>query len=291
MLKPGTVAGGSRVRIAGARADNGVNERYEVVRRGRPAAPQPAAARLNARRIHGAGGTPRGERVNRPENMAEVKLMPYGISLYGTIVQMNEQSVIVRLLTVPRAAELVQQGTEAEIVCTHEGRVTSAAACVLGTRGDDLALAIQRAQAGSSQRRATPRVECEVPVQYRAIRSDGRTGAWLDGTVCDLSVGGLGIVLPARAEVPKRLEVLFLLPNEHSHGRGITRTYADDGSVILQAADDDRPIRAVARTAHARTLPDGRTRVGICFITMAPADKQRLVRFSAETEQPAADAA
>ena len=226
----------------------------------------------------GFGRPSEGNGVVDHKNLAEIRLTQHQISLYGMIMQSSPSQVGLRLVTAPLMDGLLTAGMPVELVQNQLNSFHSAAASLVNLQGPDILLSLVE-ELKPTQRRATTRVDCEIPAQYRAIRTDGRMGAWQDGIIADLSVGGVKMVLPPRVEVPKRMEILFFLPHETTAGKSTARMYQDDGSCILSAGETDRPLRATARAAHCRPMSDGRLQVGIAFSVIAGADKERIARF------------
>lgn len=219
--------------------------------------------------------------------LAEIRLLPHQMSLYGSVTRLNEQSIAVRLRTVPTAPAMLQPGTETQIVCTCRGSFLTACATILGQEGGDLILGFQRAQseAARTDRRHERRVQCSIPGQYRAIRRDGRAGAWQDTTIVDLGMTGICILLEPRAEVPARLELRFRLGSTDpwADGRGDDAGGMDDDG-RLGHFNDSRTSRVVGRTVHCGLERDGRIRVGLAFIALGATDRDRLVRFTDDAE-------
>src|SRR5579862_6192093 len=215
--------------------------------------------------------------ANQLGPLVEIKLLRFGISLFGHLAQDNEAQLAVRLLTLPKLPALVNRGHEVEVISITPGAAFSAVATIAGAQDDEVVLAVQERQA-DVQRRVAKRKAVTAPVQYRAVRTDGRMGAWLDAEILDLGTGGVGLLLDHGAEVPKRLEMMFYLPGDLASTKAGARTYADDGSVILNVSTDERCLRVIGRSAYCRAHTDGRVRVGVAFTVITTEDKQRIER-------------
>ncbi len=209
--------------------------------------------------------------------MAEIRVGDHGIAIYGQLLSTDDDTLTVNLLTIPRDQGMIRQGDEAEVVYFARGTLFTAVVAIAGWQNNQLVLGI-RSEAKPAPHRTRARVRYHMPVQYRAVRPDGRMGAWLECEAEDIGGGGIGLVFEAQTSIPRRMEVRFLLP-AISSAKSSTRIHLDSGSVILSHQQDDRPIKAVGRVVHTHPRARGRVHIGLAYSVIAPQERDRIVRF------------
>jgi len=115
-----------------------------------------------------------------------------------------------------------------------------------------------------------------MPVQYRAIRPDGRMGAWMECTAEDVSCGGIGLIFEPGIAIPRRLQVKFVLPPVSS----LSNTKSEDDSVaVIRGFYDDPPIKAAGRVVHTQPRPETRIHAGVAYTVITSQERDRIARF------------
>lgn len=212
--------------------------------------------------------------LTKRDGVAEVRFTDTGIALFGAIRSASCSSLSIELITAPRRAGIVKSGSEAEVFYAHGGTLFVSVSSVQSITESTVELALVHGPR-PTPRRTVRRARCDVPVQYRAIRADGRTGAWMECAAEDISPGGIGLVFPEGVEVPRRVELRFFLPllaaAPAEHRRLST---VDD-----LAATDPHPYKATGRIVHCRPTTYGRTRAGTAFSVISSSDRGRLAKF------------
>lgn len=208
------------------------------------------------------------------EGMAEVRLTEPGIALYGALHSASSTLLSIELITVPRAPGIVRCGMEAEVHYAHGGSVFASVTSVQGLTDSHLDLTIVH-RARPSSRRSIRRAPCDIPVQYRVVRPDGRTGAWMECSAEDISAGGIGLLIPSGVEIPRRIEMRFFLPIVTAVPTEHRRLHSPDSAALT----DPHPFKAFGRVVHCRPSTYGRMRAGTAFSGIASSDRDRLARF------------
>jgi c-di-GMP-binding flagellar brake protein YcgR len=209
------------------------------------------------------------------EGIAEVRLAGTGVSLYGRIQSISRSAAALRLLTTPCDPLLAPPGFEAELLYLQDRAVFASIVRVEALDGDRLTLSLVHAPA-PTRRRVNSRVRCEFPVHYRAVRSDGHTGAWMECSAEDVSTGGIGLLFPSGVEIPRRLELRFVLPQLASPAAEHVRR--GHGDVL--GTSDSGTVKAVGRVTHCRPSTYGRVRCGTAFCAISAEERERLARFT-----------
>lgn len=217
--------------------------------------------------------------MNTGACLAEIKLFAHNVTLYGTVTEMTDQNIQLRLLTLPAMGSMLDPGTEASVLCVSGQAIVSVVASVTDCHDQELML-VPRPTSESERRREGLRIPCDLPAQFRAIRSDSSFGDWMDGQIVDLGKGGLGMVMAAGTDVPSRIEIMFHLPSLTGAGGGTDAAPAGDGAPgMLGNLANGTAIRIAARTEYVRFKEDGQARVGLAYTMVGPADRARLACF------------
>jgi len=166
-------------------------------------------------------------------------------------------------------------GNEAEIVYSAGGALYTAVVIFTGWNNGQLSMEY-RTDSRPAPRRTKSRIRCEMPVQYRAVRPDGRMGAWLECTAEDVSCGGIGLIFESGIPIPRRIQVAFVLPpvSSLSGGRGENENVA-----VIRGFYDEPPIKAAGRVVHTQPRPESRIHAGVAYSVIASHERDRIARF------------
>lgn len=211
--------------------------------------------------------------INR-QGIAEIRFGDMGIALYGSIRDLSSSTISVELITMPRDPLALANGTETEFLYSNADVTYASVATVDSLDAGRLELTVKNRPQPIS-RRNNRRAKCDMPVQYRALRSDGRVGAWMECTADDISTGGIGLLFPGGVEIPRRLETRFVLPTVQALPSGHSRLIMAN----TLASTDHRPMKATGRVTHSRPMPYGRIRAGVVFNAIALADIERIAAY------------
>src|SRR5438067_4154862 len=89
-----------------------------------------------------AGRSDRTEIVADQSQLAEVRFIRYGISIYGMLAKMSRDSVAVRLQTFPARMDVFNPGTDAELVAVTRAGVYVTKTQVASQKSGDLLLSV-----------------------------------------------------------------------------------------------------------------------------------------------------
>lgn len=210
-------------------------------------------------------------------------------SLYGTVTHMSQQDINIRLHAPPSPSILFATGTGAGLIVLARDMMYTTATEVVAAKHGDVRLQFTSGIT-ATQRRRHIRVAYELGVSYRLIQDNGCYGSWRNGFSRDISSGGMCLVIETGFEVPRHIEMLFMLPDQSSDsliegvasgpGNGdILKLVAPNRPSAVRTPNKERPVKALARVSNHRMLADGRLALGLAFSTVSPADELRLTRF------------
>jgi c-di-GMP-binding flagellar brake protein YcgR len=209
------------------------------------------------------------------DGIAEVRLAGTGVSLYGKIANLSISAATLQLITAPCDPLLTPPGFEAELLYLQDRVVFASVVRIEALDGNKLALSLVNVPR-PVKRRVNSRVRCDFAVHYRAVRADGHMGAWMECRAEDVSTGGIGLVFPPAIEIPRRVELRFVLPQISQSPADVVRR----GNADVINTPETGLIKAVGRVTHCRPSTYGRVRCGTAFCAIASEERERLARFT-----------
>src|SRR5579884_764430 len=163
---------------------------------------------------------------------AQIKFGQYGVSLYGDIVHLSAEQIIIRLQEEPARKDIFHPGIPATLMMVVKGYVHQVDVQVAAETNGELTLRL-RGPICQVQRRNRMRIPFQVSATIRAVRLDGYLGAWQNAQTMDISQGGMRLLLEPCVDIPQSLEVLFTLPDVAVFLSGRKRSRTEDGSVSV----------------------------------------------------------
>jgi hypothetical protein len=116
----------------------------------------------------------------------------------------------------------------------------------------------------------------ELPVQFRAARSNGFAGLYRSGLATELDPDGICIRVDNAAGISGKFQVAFAFCEEEDSG-GTSRVYGDDGSAIKQGMPG--PVKATTEVVDVRPEPAGGFLVTMRFVSITPTDRASIATF------------
>jgi hypothetical protein len=213
--------------------------------------------------------------VFRRDGLVEIRLGEQGVCLYGQIANQTAGSLTVTLITTPCDSYVLSTGNEAEIVYSAGGALYTAVVIFTGWSNGQLSLEY-RTESRPAPRRTKSRIRCEMTVQYRAVRPDGRMGAWLECTAEDVSCGGIGLIFEPGIPIPRRIQVKFVLPPVSSLSGS---KQEDDSVAVIRGFYDEPPIKAAGRVVHTQPRTESKIHAGVAYTVITSQERDRIARF------------
>jgi len=215
--------------------------------------------------------------------LAELRFVARGINLYGTVVRMSAQDIAVRLKSLPVSNEMFAKNTDVELVVLARETMYTAPTQVVASGEGMLHLAFA-APVCATQRRKEQRVDVDLEVTFRSVQRTGCYGPWKAGSCKDISFGGMRLYTAPSLDVPHKVEVLIMMPDQASGTLGTGP--GDDSALIgenrpgaVRAPAAGRPLKATARVCNNARRPDGCLALGLAFTSVSTEDQIRLARF------------
>jgi hypothetical protein len=214
--------------------------------------------------------------------LAELRFVARGINLYGTVVRMSAQDVAVRLKSLPVSNDMFAKNTDVELVVLAKETMYTAPTQVISSGEGLLRLAFS-APVSAVQRRKEQRIPTTQDVTFRTVQGPGCYGPWKAGSCTDISSGGMRLITAPSLDIPQKLEVLIMLPDQSAGSAG---AFGDDPALMgelrsgaMRAPAPGRPLKATARVCNNTRRSDGCLALGLAFTLVSTEDQIRLARF------------
>jgi hypothetical protein len=214
----------------------------------------------------------------KQHGLAELRLGTSGVALFGALRTAELPTFTVDLVTLPANPAMVRSNSASELLFYLEGTLYTSAVRVRSLEGTRMELVLAQ-KPSPMGRRGTSRAKCKVLVQFRTLRPDGHAGAWQECFTDDMGAGGAGLVVDAKAEIPRRIEMRFFLPAAQATAHDDPRLAQAD-----QALGEASPVRAIGKVTHCRRHSNDRVRYGTMFNVISAEDRERIARFVENTE-------
>jgi hypothetical protein len=210
----------------------------------------------------------------------------------GHVTEFSNNRMVIRVgVDVPDLPSW-HKGLAASVNFVFNDTVYSGAAVVETCTATTIVLQINSVNK-STDTRGSSRKLCAVDLVYRILRADRTFTPWREGRVVDISIGGIGLLIPASRDTPHEMELQFLLPSESttvaSGGDGLDASNSSEVSVAqsrrLEAAQLQNratPLRCRARVVHSKDQSDGTAKLGLRFVSLNPYGMLHIHNFMTE---------
>jgi len=118
----------------------------------------------------------------------------------------------------------------------------------------------------------------ELPVQFRAARTDGFVGVYRSGVATDLDPDGICVRVDSAVALSGRFQIALSFGEDEEAG-GAARVYGDDGAGIKQGVQGS--IKATAEVVDVRQHPSGGAVATMRFTSISPTDRTAISSFLA----------
>lgn len=207
----------------------------------------------------------------KPACYAEVRFGETSKHLLGIVTHMNSSG----LTMVPDNGELpATLDTPADIVVVGSTGVYRVPGRITRCTNSGCQIAFTE-KLRKSNRRAAPRMECDLPVSFRCNRGTF-AGPWHHAHTVNISTSGMCIEAENVQDLAVHLDVVFAVPASPTE---LANQVDSPLAARQQSAHTSAPIRAQARTIHINRMCNGILRAGVAFISIPPQDVLRLYSF------------
>ena len=215
----------------------------------------------------------------------------------GHVSEFSEQRMVVRAGVAAPHLPFWRQGLAASVNFVVGDTVYHGAAAVDTFSTAKIGLHIHSVNR-SMDSRSSSRKQCAVDLAFRIMRADRSFTPWRQGRSIDISIGGIGVLVPASLETPQRMDLQLVLRREPAPDVDAANLPgANDGtdtrsssSTRLEAAQIQNmttPIRCRGRVVHSMDWSDGTKKLGLEFIALDPYAMLHIYNFvtTSESEQ------
>ncbi len=210
-------------------------------------------------------------------HVAEFRFPECGFEITGKIAQMDMKQLTVCFSSAPTIGERMKIPTRVDVYFMVQGILR-----VLGTQLQTIQGQVAKLTICEPVRQLHIRKDERYPVksglEFRASRGNSYAPIWHKAEMIDLSLGGLCFDLPLHMDTPFRLEVAFNLTDmwmQTIWQRDLTNRNLKE----MDLSEEMKPFRFQGKVCHERKTENGKNRLGIQFVAMAPEEKIRMARI------------
>jgi hypothetical protein len=198
----------------------------------------------------------------------------------GHVTEFSDKRMVIRTGVAVPQLPFWRKGLAASVNFVFNDTVYSGAALVDTFSATTIALQIQSVNK-SMDARGSSRKLCVVDLAYRIMRADRSFTPWREGRVVDISIGGIGLIIPTSRDTPHQMDLQFILPFESTAGvtagHGADAPDSTDNRIsqrtrleAAQVQNKANPIRCRGRVVHSIHQSDGTTKLGLSFVALDP---------------------
>jgi hypothetical protein len=213
-------------------------------------------------------------------SLAEVRFAGVPFTLQGAVTDLRPYALTLRLPALPPGVDVLTPRTPAQVAMAVKGRLYTAPAKMHSLVAENLTLELDTPPQ-PIQRRQRKRIACDLDTAYRFLNEDGTYGPWLVGSVTNISLSGMRLMLRPCVALPRYLELKLALHAEGGILDANGHIVGDDGIPFFALMEDRNILHLRVQVRNVWTMADP-VSIGVSYYGLSSSNCLRLAHFTGD---------